>query len=520
MEQTLEERLHLLEDELSISKLQENYLQEALSDAVASMLAMDNEGWNLISGVNVQDGLTLVQLQRTGKLMRDWAMTNPLMLRAHDLRCAYMFGNGYSIGVEDGASSISVRAQKLIDNQINQDALFSRTALKTNERSRLSDGGLFVLFDKNKNTFQRIPFHQISDCITDPDNNEIIWYYKRTWTRMVANPRTGVPTETYMNVWYKTDRAIAAGAANYTRFRDDIVDPNFIILDDLVNRIAGATWGMPDGFAAAPWALAYSSYLKDGIKVMSALAAWVWKLTPKTKKGGDAAGTTIKTSESKAATVITDMDMTALPKAGTVDLTTGRPLAAMVASTLGVDVSVLLADEADQAGRPAAPVSGDVAIRVLTERQEVNGDFLERCLKLLGITAPCIKWEKMEPDADFREQQTLAGALGTGLFYGDEIRGPLAKVAGIELLHSSTPPGFMLPNNSKSSLLITNDQNAVAQAGTAPASGVKTDGTTDLTNGQGKSVAPTANTLAPKANPTAKPSYGVNDKRNTGGRGN
>jgi hypothetical protein len=446
-----------------------------------------------------------------------------LLLRGHDLRCAYMFGQGYEIGVRDGAADVSVRVQKLIDNQINQDCLFSKTALKTNEKSRFTDGALFVLYNKEKNTFQRIPFKQIANAVTDPDNPEIVWYYNRRWTRNVADPKTGVPTPTNMSVWYKTDKAIAAGATNYTSFKGDPVDSGYIIVDDIVNRPSGSTWGIPDSMTAAPWALSYTSYVKDGKKVLAALAAWVWKLTPKTAKGGDAAGAAIKSSQSTAATVVTDMDMTALPKAGTVDLADGRPIAALAASVMGIGVNELLSDTEAQGGRSGAEQGDNVAIRVLEERQGVNGTFLERCLKLLGVTAPCVKWAKMAPDADYREQQTLVAALGTGLFYGDEIREPLAKVGGIELKHASTPPGFMLPNNSKSATLLSNDQNAVAQGGGGAQTQPTTDGATSLTNAQGKSNQPTANksqATTAKAQSTAKPSSGVNDLRKTGGRNN
>jgi hypothetical protein len=133
-------------------------------------------------------------------------------------------------------------------------------------------------------------------------------------------------------------------------------------------------------------------------------------------------------------------------------------------------------------------------------RQDVNSSFLCRCLKLLGVKNPQINWEKISPDADYREGQILNGALGTGLFHADEMREPIARVANITLTHDKAPDGFMLPNNSKS--LPRKDIDTDKAGGE-----VKPDGTTKMTNGQG-------------AANTAKPSYGNNDLRDSGGRSN
>jgi hypothetical protein len=375
--------------------------------------------------------------------------------------------------------------------------------MRVNERSRYTEGAVFLLFDKDKKNFKRVPLRRIVDCVTDPDDPEIVWYYKVEYERKVTNLRTGERKNELVKVWYRTDTALDMGAPVLNKIDDAFVDDSKLIVHDIVGKHAGNTWGVPDAFAAAPWALAYSAYLRDGTKVLASLASWTWQLSPKTKNGGDKAGATIKThgsSDDAGSTVVTDMDLNSLPRGNAVDLNTGRPLAAQAAAALGISVVILLSDPGQSGAYGTAQTLTDPSLRTLMARQDVNSSFLCRCLKLLGVKNPQINWEKISPDADYREGQILNGALGTGLFHADEMREPIARVANITLTHDKAPDGFMLPNNSKS--LPRKDIDTDKAGGE-----VKPDGTTKMTNGQG-------------AANTAKPSYGNNDLRDSGGRSN
>lgn len=492
MEETAQNHSNNLESQLEIANSMADYFREAYSDAVKSMLAMDDKDWVLLSGHNEGDEFTLGEIRDVSAKLGEWTDTNPLLGSAHEKRCAYMFGNGYSMGRETEGGKISARIQGYIDDDVNQDALFSEEALATNERSRYTAGFLPMMYKKEKHQWQRLPIAQIADYVTDPDNDEIVWFYQRSYDRTTIDLTTGHADTETVKVWYATDRAPIT-TKSIRRIKDEPVDRGIIVVDDVVGRHAGATFGVPDCFSAAPWAHAYSKYLKDGSKVLSALAEFAWKLTPKKAAAAANAGAVIKTGAGAGSTAITDMDLQSMPTKDAVDLSTGRPLAAQVAGPLGLSVEVLLSDS----GEDMVGSSGGPSIRILETRRRVNAKFLKRCLKVMGVKDPTITWAKMSPDADYREQQTLNAALGSGLFWADEIREPLAKVGNIKLSHPSAPPGFMLPNNSESLPRKDIDQDG---------SSVKPDGTTSLTNGQGK----VAN--------TNKPSYGVNDLRATGGR--
>lgn len=496
-EETVENRLEVLETQLE-------FYEESYNDAAKALAALENVGWNLYSGIIADEGFDILQLKDVSKQLREWSDTNPLLFRGHEIRCSYMFGTGYQVGTTGTNSKISQRILDIVNKEVNLKAVFAGEALGVNERSRFTDGAVFVTYDKKKQQFQRQPLARINDVATDPDNVETKWFYQLIWERQTLRASDGQRVVEPIRVWYPTDTALAtgSGAPKPRVINGDKVDYNFIMIDDIINEHTGNVWGLPDAFTAAPWALAYSAYLRDGTKVLASLAEWAWKLSPKSNKGGDAAGAKVKTSTgASGGTIITDMDVQSLPRGNAVDLTTGRPLAAQVASALGVSVVILLSDPGTSGAFGTAQTLTDPSLRTMLNRQKLNTKFLKRCLLVLGVKDPEILWEKMNPDADYREMQTINAALGTGLFHADEVRPQIAKLAGINLLHDTEPDGYLDPNNAKSW------ERADIDPKDGPASSVKPDGTTSLTNGQGK-----------KADPTAKPSHGVNDLRKSGGR--
>lgn len=493
--ESTQNRLELLENELE-------YVKESYGDAVRALVAMENVGWNLYSGLDIGEGFDLDELKKSSKSLREWTDSNALLFRGWDIRCDYMFGGGYKIDTRGQTSKISQRIQDLIDKEKNQDTVFSEDALKNLERSRYTDGSVFLLFDTQNKTFKQIPIWWISDVATDPDDVAVKWFYQLKWSSQVLDPKTGQLATVDNTVWYRTDTADKTGAPNINKIADDKVDTRYVIVDDLVNVHAGNVWGVPDSFAAAPWALAYSAYLRDGAGVLAALNQFAWKLTPQSKKGGDAAGERIKSAPGVAGTVVTNMDMNALPKANTVDLNDGRPLAAQVASALGLSVIILLSDPGQGGAFATANTLTDPSTRTLLARQRRDGLFLERCLRLLGIKDPSVVWEKMNPDADYREMQTLTEAIATGVFHTDEYRETLANLAHLPLKHDDVPEGYLLPNN----------ENSWARADIDPKDA---PGSTPVAK-QGVS---TVKPVATKP-PTKKKSSGVNDLRGTGGRDN
>lgn len=458
-----------VETRLQNADMRADYLSESYMDAVRSMLQLEDAGWNLL-GTRPKEGFSLEQLRQISYQLREWSDTNPLLVHGHEVRSSYLFATGYDITREDG-SSTQARYQKIIDDPLNQRAVFSLQALSSNERSRYTDGNLFILWDKVTSRFSRLQFGEVYDAVYNPDDVEDLWFIMRSYTRREVNIASIylTPESELVRIWYATDTYKGTIPDMINGFP---VSKSVTILDDRVNRHAGATWGVPDSFAAAPWALAYSAYLRDGTKLLAALAEFAWKITPKTASGALNAGAALTNNRGAGKNVISNDDITSLPRNNAVDLHTGRPIAAQAAAALGISVSLLLSDPGESGSFGAAQTLTDPTIKTMQFRQNENEQFLLRCLAVMGMTDADIVWGDMATDSKFREQQTLTTALDTGLFWADEIREDMAELIGIELKHSSEPPGYMLSNNSLSAETLSLQQIAVkaaAPAGTSTA---------------------------------------------------
>lgn len=460
---------------VEMSEVEASYFKEAYSEAVQMMLRMDEVGW-LKYNVNNSTGPTIDEARSIAEKLRGWTDSNALLWRGREIRNAFLFGAPYEIGTEDATGSISAQQRNVFENPVNQAAVFSAEALGALEGTRYTDGQSFVAYNRDSKTFAPIPFDQISDIYYNPDNAAEVWYWQRSYDRRTVNPNTSESEVKPIKVWYPADTYNPPPKGYFKAIDKFPVDSRYRMIDTRVNRKPGHTLGVPDSFAAAPWALAYSAYLRDGTKVLAALAEWAWKLTPKKRDSAERSAAAIKSQRGAGGSVITDMDVQALPKGNAVDLNTGRPLASQVAAALGISIVVLLSDPGQSGAYGTAQTLTDPTNRTMRQRRELNTEFLKRCLRVIGIKKPEVTWEKMSPGTDKEEMEIIAMALGTGLFHADEMRPMIAKLAEITMLHDREPDGFMLPNNSES----------IQRADVDPVEQPGADGTNSQVNGQGK----------------------------------
>ena len=471
-----EARIHAIEQELEVANLSTEALQEAYSDAVRQMFAMEDIGWQRMGGPNGEGpGNDLEQAKQLAAKLSDIVVSNPTLKRGNEIRCSYLFSDPYEIGTEDAKTDISPQKWNIIQSQQNQDAVFSLAALEEIESQRYEAGITFTQWDRVNKVFQQIPFREVSDIIYDPLNRGQLRYVKRTVEYSIIGV-DGLPRFKKYEEWIPV--------SNYSpeKFMRSIggvpVNLGKRMVVTRVNRKTDAVFGVPDAFAAAPWALAYSAYLRDGTKVLAALAEWVWKITPKKKNAAERAATAVKSNRGAGGSLITDMDVQSLPNRDAIDLNTGRPLASQVAAALGISIVVLLADPGQSGAYGTAQTLADPNRRTMQARRQVNTEFLKECLRLVGVEKPYISCAKMAPGTDKEEVELLSQAWGTGLFYPEEVRPRIAAIAQITLTEREAPEGIVIPNNLEA-------MRATTEA-TTPDQGVDPDGTTSQNNGVGR----------------------------------
>lgn len=478
-----ERRIAVIQERLEAERITADVYQEAYSDAVRQMFAMEDIGWSRLGAPGMDDGpgMSLTAVKSIAAKVRDIAETNPLLSRGREIRASYLFSEPYEIGTEGANSAITAQQMNIINRADNQEAVFSLGALEVHESELYTAGIAFTLFNKNSKTFTQVPLDQIEDVIYDPMDTGALRYVKRVVEYASISAQTGKTIPRKVETWHPVS-SYTPDRKGYVRMIGGVkVDVNTRMVVTRVNRKSGMVFGVPDAFAAVPWALAYSAYLRDGTKVLAALAEWVWKITPKKRPAAERAATSVRTERGAGGTLFTDMDVQSLPKADAVDLNTGRPLASQVAAALGISIVVLLADPGQSGAYGTAQTLSDPNRRTMQARREVNTVYLRECLSLLNIKDPEIVWSKMAPGTDKEEVELLAQAWGTGLFSPEEIRPRIAKIAQINLIESTAPEGVIVPNN----LQQMNAQNELAIK-LAAASTVDPDGTTSQNNGVGR----------------------------------
>jgi hypothetical protein len=361
------------------------------------------------------------------------------------LRASYVFGRGFKMSSRN--NSLPPRFQAIIDDAINQNVLFSESACKKNERALFTDGNFFVRYDRRNRRFSRVPLDEIAGWATDPDDPEIVRYYLREYARRepVTDPYNSYLAET-IKVWYPLDYVDNP----VSRINDIPVDRNFVMIDTRANDETGSLWGIPDALPAMPWSWAYSEYLKDGSKMLKALSSIAWQVKSKTARGGNNISSKLMSNGEVAATAVTgaDVELSAMPRNNSVDLDTGRPLAAMAATAMEVSVDALLSGPG-QMGGGGAPILDQSTLNAAYARQGNWEDFFRRVLRVIGVPEPSVHFNNIIVDPAYRSVQSLGQAWMTGLFDSEPIQAALAEQLGIET-PGSIPDGVLIPNNSGS----------------------------------------------------------------------
>ena len=425
-----------------IQELSQNneILSESYSALARATLDFDEKGWAPLNQYT-DTGMDLADVKVVSRNARRQTASNPILKRGSTLRASYVFGRGFKMS--QAGSPLAPRFQKIIEDPINQQVLFSEAACKKNERALFTDGNFFVRYDKRNRRFSRVPLDEIAGWATDPDDPEIIRYYLREY--QVREPVTD-PYNTYLaetrKVWYPLDYV----ANPVARINDIPVDRNFVMIDSKSNDETGSLWGLPDALPALPWSWAYSEYLKDGSKMLKALSSIAWQVKSKTTKGGTNISSKLVSNKEVAATAVTgsDIDISAMPRNNSIDLATGEPLAAMAATAMEVSANALLAE-----GGNDSQILDQSTLNAAYARQGNWQDFFMRVLRVLGVPDAGVTFNNIIVDPAYRTIQSLGQAWMTGLFDAEIMQDAMAEQLGIEA-PGTVPSGVLVPNNEGS----------------------------------------------------------------------
>lgn len=428
-----------LREENSALRETVNHLQESMANV---QLALDNVGWNpLGEDINATE-LPLASIKKFTEVTRALGVINPLAKRGIAVRTAYIWGNGITL---TGLDLDSVFAKKAV----NKKYLLSDKAWVELEFCLATDGNFFLLVNKPKQEVQRIPLHQITGTVSNPDNAEEIWFYRREWKRTVTNPNNEQETSKPFIQYYP---AIDYDETNGTpsTFKGKKVNWDRRIAGHSVNKQTGWKWGVPDLLAILFWVKAHKEFLESQATLVKAYSRYAFKVTTGSAAGTKATATKIGAAPTTDAqgnpqavggTAVVGMgnNIQALGRTGgSVDFKEGLPLAGYVAAGLSVPLNELTADAGD-ANRSSAETLSSSNEKVMRARQSEHVMFFESIFAYLGMEVKAT-FPKIEEDAAYRQIQSIVSLLPLNLFSDKEMRKLIVRVLDLQSVDPEKVP--------------------------------------------------------------------------------
>lgn len=345
---------------------------ETLSESMAQLaLAREDVGWDRI----LQDGqreLGPEARRRNAELCRVFAIANPLIKRGLELRAAYVFGQG--VGTTATGETVNELVQAWLDDPEVREVFAGSQAQARNELALGTDGNVFFALFTNPLTGRVkprvLPFEEIQEQITDPEDSLSVRYYKRVWNRRDASGNEHEVTTYHPRYDYRP-------LIRAKRYGDHDIIWDAPIYHVKVNALTGWQYGIGDAYSALPWARGYKEFLEAWAIMMNALSKIVWQ---RVGKGGKRTAAQGRRELEKVAGMMPggsvnatdDTKLEAIPKTGaTIDSNSAKPLAAMVATALGIPVTMLLADPGQTGARAVAETLDKPTELTMLSRQDV-----------------------------------------------------------------------------------------------------------------------------------------------------
>lgn len=493
-------------------------LAESLADV---QLALDNIGWRPMGEDADMNELPLSTIKGHTQVTRALAVINPLIKRGLSVRTAYIWGNGI---VHEGLE----KYPEFVKSAVNQKYLLSAKAQMELEQCLGTDGNFFLMVTKpgaqsKHGAVARVPMRQITGTISNPENSEEIWFYRREWKTTVTKADSEQEV-TKDNIAYYPAVDYDEANGKPRRFKNQQVIYTSAIAAENANKQTGWKWGVPDLLSVIFWAKAHKEFLESQATLVKAYSRFAWKVATPTAANAKAAATKVSTSptvdpmtgqpNSVGATAVTGMGSTISSvgrTGGSVDFEAGLPLAGYVAAGLNVPLNELTAD-AGNANRASAETLGNANEKVLKARQSEHVMFFESIWAYLGFNEVKTSFPRIEEEAVYRQIQSIVSLLPLNLFSDKEMRALIVKVLDLQTLDPEKVPSKVELGNLilQATMAAEAADKAAEQAATLakekPVAGVPGKSGPAALPGGGK-------TPKPKQSASATPSYGDNSYR-------
>ena len=420
-------------------------LREAYGTIVRDLLQFDedNDWTRIIGGMDGKGkGLSLLDIQEIiPYLEKQTKILGDLLGRGLRLKNNHVFGRGCTF--EHKTGSVPPRFQAIIDHPSNQKALFSITALKEINRMIFVGGNIALRYVKSERRFTRLLLDvNVENYLTDEEDEGEVKYILRKWQVRNDLGGTGQPTEHREWIPTSTYDATNPSYPKTIKFQNENIPVNTgsLVILKAFNRDAGETWGVPDAFAAAAPAAVYNDYIRSGAMLQHALAAIAFVVKAKTEQSAKAAGAKVQKARVGSA-VITgpETEVQSMPRAGSVNLYEGRPLAARVASALDVSTTGITSDTGTGGSYASENALSAPEQMSALSRQEDFANLFAEVFRVMGAKDMSINFRRLDTDPVHRQGQTLTLFRVGGAINQQEYRDRALELLDIDPTTTALP---------------------------------------------------------------------------------
>lgn len=404
-----------------------------VGESLASLeLALEDEGWERLT-VGATQEFSRQGLGRAAEVARVMAIASPWIKRGLNLRQAYVWGQGVSISARatgaDGTQDVNAVVQAFLDDDGNRRAFTGDQAHVELERALGTDGNVFLAHFTSPLTgfvqVRGIPFDEIVDIISNPGDRDDPWFYRRQW--MQRELVDGTVTTRLVTAFYPALAYNPRPGPNRPKSIDGhpvFWDAPILHID--VNGLDGWAFGIGDAYPALPFARGYRDFVADWATLVKSLSQFAWRATSKGSKSQQLRQKLVRrpTGEAPAgnpnnvgatAALGGDVTLEAIPKTGAViDAESGKIIAAAIATSLGVPVTILLGDPGSTGARAVAETLDEPTRLEMQGRQRLWRDAIGTSLAyvvLQAVKAPQgpLRGTVTRDPLTGRETLTLAG---------------------------------------------------------------------------------------------------------------
>lgn len=337
---------------------------EVFQERIAELeFAQEDIGWTRLGG-EAQYEFSRSHLRSMIARARLYFLQNPLIRRGVTIQADYVFAQGLNIqGTNDLVNKV---IQDFIEDPGNRSEFTDHSAHLMMEQTQLIDGNqFFVLFTDKLDTgavkIRSIIVDEITQIISDPNDANVVQFYKREWVPVDEDGRALEQRAVY----YPDIDYMPKDVLKLDSSRNGIpIQWDAPILHVKTGALKKSKFGAPEIYSALDWAKSHSKLLADWATIIAMYARLALKVTvPGGKNSVAAARTRLQTGVGAGGIVETNPATTA----GAIFIKTKdgadvEPIKTSGATTSAKDARELRIMVAAAMGLPDPMLSGEVDV--------------------------------------------------------------------------------------------------------------------------------------------------------------